>query len=149
MAKIINPILVNKYGLFASTKARGYSLFSPIQSTSYKDSDFWKFITRPVIDIVLLPVFLFDAALCLVNCALSLLATIHLWTSDSSGQFHVEKTSASREWHETKENFMHAVSAVVAAFINPVLSILALITRPLSSVVYLVGDLCCDRRPHH
>lgn len=151
MAKIINPVLVSKYGLFGSTKVRFYSLLSPIQETKNKHSDFMHYLARSFIDVAALPVFLFDAAVSLVNTLASLLTAIHLWASGTSPKFGHDKNeakmikgSAREQAEETMQQFFYAVAAVVAAFVNPVLSILELITRPVASVAHAVADLCRD-----
>lgn len=151
MAKIINPVLVSQYGLFGSTTQRFDSLISSIQETRKKHSDFMHYLARPFIDVAVLPVFLFDAAVALVNTLASLLTATHLWASSNSLKFgydkeelHAIKGNARAQAKEAKQQFFYAVAAVVAAFVNPVLSILELITRPIASVVHVVADLCRD-----
>lgn len=151
MAKIINPVLVSQYGLFGSTKVRFYSLLSPIQETKNKHSDFMHYLARPFIDVAVLPVFLFDAAVALVNTLASLLTAIHFWASGTSPKFGHDKNEAKmikanarEQAEEAKQQLFSIISAVVAAFVNPVLSILELITRPIASVVHVVADLCRD-----
>lgn len=153
MAKIISPVLVAQYGFFGSTTLRFNSLFSALQETEKKHSDFMHYFARPFIDIVALPVFLFDAAVSLVNTLASLLRALHLWASATSAKFGHDRSAARaikgdahEQADEAKRQFIYAVSAVVAAFINPLLSILELITRPVASVVHVVADLCLDNR---
>lgn len=148
MSNLIEPILTSKYGLFGSTKIRFYSLLSPIQGSSYKESDFLHYLFRPVVDVVLLPLFLFDAAVCLINSLVSFLAAIHLWVSSPSAKAFHDKTAvrgnAREQLEQAKENFCNTVSAIVAAFINPILSILSLLSRVLASIGRAVVDLCKD-----
>lgn len=153
MAKIINPVLVAQYGFFGSTTLRFNSLFSAIHDTEKKHSDFLHYLVRPFIDVAALPVFLFDAAVSLVNTLASLLTAMHLWASGTSPKFGHDRNEAKAirgnardHVDEARAQFVYAVSAVVAAFINPVLSILELITRPVASVVHVVSDLCRDNR---
>jgi uncharacterized membrane protein YvlD (DUF360 family) len=138
MTMVLQPLLVSKYGMFESTKNRFEFLWEPIQRTSYKSSDLFKFFTRPIIDVISMPIFAYDCAVSLVNCLVSFLNAVHLWTCNRQGKAHTELDVAG-------QHLKAAISAVVALFVNPIVSILSLITRPLASAVALVGDLCCGR----
>ncbi len=145
MAKIIKPVVISNYRFFESTSVRFFSLFSPIQGSSKKESDFLHYLARPIIDIVMIPVFLFDALVSIVNCVSSILAAAHLWsTSVSKKGLDDKKSSAKSELSEAKTYFLEGVSAITAAIINPVLTIVALVTRLLASIVHLGIDLCRD-----
>lgn len=144
---VIHPSLVTEYGIFSSTKIRFNALLSPIQSRSYKRSDFLIYAGRPVMDVIAAPSFLLDAVISAFNCVTSLIAAGQLWASSVSPKgFQSDETlsAANNRWEHTKEHFCYCVSALAAAIINPLLSIVGLFTRPVSSLVHAVVDLCAD-----
>ncbi|MDR3501487.1 MAG: hypothetical protein P4L79_02795 [Legionella sp.] len=144
---VIHPSLVTEYGMFGSTKIRFNALLSPIQSRSYKHSDFLIYAGRPIMDLIAAPSFLLDAVISAFNCVTSLIAVGQLWSSSVSPRGFPSEDPLSRartRWEHTKEHFCNCVSALFAAIINPLLSIGGLFTRPLSSLVHAVADLCAD-----
>ena len=140
MAKIINrPV---DRSPFEITKHRFNSLFTPIQKTRTKQSDFVLYITAPLMDrYIFVTYFALDLAINLINGIASLLKACYIWTlnQQQSGQLIDRGT-----WGELKNAygyFKMAASDVFAPLLNIMLSVLSLATRLVASLVYAIfGD---------
>lgn len=140
MAKILKPVLPREENAFYTTKNHFYNLFKPIQSTGSKQSDLTAYLFTPVIDVVLLPFYLLDAAIELCNTVVSLAYAFETWTHNQQSSRNVLDSATKSEFNTTGTHFVNAVSLVLAALINPLLSILAWLTRPIASVVQAISD---------
>ncbi|WED41778.1 hypothetical protein [Legionella cardiaca] len=81
MAKLIRPIFHEEASRLRTTVQRGLTMFRPIQETEHKASDFAGYLLNPIIDIVLMPAFVVDTAIHLVNSLVSLLNAAYIWSS--------------------------------------------------------------------
>ena len=143
MTIVINPFLeTSSRDYFESTKHRFFSMARPVQQTSKKESDVMAYIATPIIDIFILePIFVFEAAIHLLNATASLARAVYLWTlnQQTTASFYDEGTIA--EIKDAHSSIIHASSALVAQNLNAVLSLLSLVTRPVASIMHeLLGE---------
>ncbi|WP_367605883.1 hypothetical protein [Legionella sp. W05-934-2] len=140
MTTIIRPFIEQSNSdYFKTTTHRFNNLFTPIQSTSWKQSDLTAYVATPLIDtFVLEPIFAIDSSIHLLNAAASFVKALHLWTMNQQDTTKLIDWETSRELGIAWSHFEGCVSALVANTLNAILSIIALLTRPIASLVQAI-----------
>ncbi|MGC1183074.1 hypothetical protein [Legionella sp.] len=146
MTVLIKPLLPKKP--FESTMHRYKSLFTPIQKTKEKESDFLAFIATPLLDyFVLNAAFTLDALIRIINVTATLLKAVYLWTMNQQRSEELIDKRTNDELEDVIKNVICIASSMLAQFANILLSTACLFTRPIASFCNAAGD--CVENEHN
>jgi len=142
MTTMIKPILGRKDNQFDSTGHRFFTMFTPIQKTQHKESDFLAYLATPLIDsFILEPAFAIDATIHLINALASLARAAYLWTLNQQHSKDMVDPETSKQLNDFLDHSSSFISALIGQTVNTLFSIIALFTRPLASLIQGVADL--------
>lgn len=142
MTKLVQPIFEKTdKELLQFTTQRFFTMFTPIQKTKKKESDFLAYLANPFIDTYLEPMFALDAAIHLANAIVSLAKGFYTWSLNQQKTPDLVDKQSEQEFNEAWSSTLHAGSMMLAQSLNALFSIISLFTRPVASLVHEVGVL--------
>ncbi|WP_147281835.1 hypothetical protein [Legionella feeleii] len=141
MTKLINPIFEKTdEELFKFTTQRFFTMFTPIQKTKTKQSDFVAFVANPFIDTYLQPMFALDAAIHLANAIASFAKGFYTWSLNQQKTAALVDKESAKEFDEAWSSTYHAVSMMIAESLGALFSFISYLTRPVASIIQAVAD---------
>ncbi|KTC96227.1 hypothetical protein Lfee_2025 [Legionella feeleii] len=141
MTKLINPIFEKTdEELLKFATQRFFTMFTPIQKTKTKQSDFVAFVANPFIDTYLEPMFALDATIHLANAIASLAKGFYTWSLNQQKTTSLLDEESAQEFGEAWESAYHAGSMMIAESLGALFSIISLFTRPVASIVQAIAD---------